>query len=139
MSTNSDFIKDALRLISVIGEGDTPSAEQGADGLIVINAVVSGLAGDGINLGIAPQSSTTADLDIPYEYVGGFKAILAVYLQPYYPAKQVPPSVSAQADACYVRMLRDSINISSTPSRMNHLPRGDGQLYSRAGSNILNG
>lgn len=124
MSTNSDYIKAALRMINVLAEGETPSAEQGADGLSVINALVSSLAGDGIDLGIAPQSSTTADLDIPYEYVGAFKALLAVYLQPYYPASEIPQVVAGVASTGYDRMLRDFMNQQLRTSKMDHLPRG---------------
>jgi len=134
--TNTDFIKHALRMIKVLGEGDTPSAEQGDDGLFVLNALIASLYGLGIDLGLAQQTSTTDDLNVPDEYVGGFTALLAVFLQPYYPASQVPVVVAAAADTGRQKMLLDAILANQQQTSLCHLPRGEGQ---RRVGRILNG
>lgn len=135
--TNSDYIKNALRMIKILAEGDTPSPEQGSDGLTVINFLVSSLAGEGVDLGIPPQSSTTDQLPVPYEYQGGFTAMLAVYLQPYYPASQVPVVVAGVAESGRLKMMNDAMERKKVVAKLDNLPRGTGD-WGR-GYNILLG
>ena len=126
MSTVADYLKDALRLTGIIGENDPVSPEQGADGIRVFNDMIGALRGDGIELGIAPQSSTTATLLVPEEDRLGFKYLLAVYLCQNY-GRDPSPLVSQIADNNYKRMLRRAV-INDAQENNPIIPLGEGNF-----------
>ena len=129
MSTVADYLKDAFRLPGIIGENDPVSAEQGADGIRVFNDMIGALRGDGIELGIAPQSSTTATLLVPEEDRLGVKYLLAVYLCQNY-GREPSQLVSQIADNNYKRMLRRAvINDALENNAIMPLGEGNGRLF----------
>lgn len=132
MSTNSDFFKDALGLIGILAEGETPSAEQGATMLTVLNDMMEDLAADGIDLAFNPQSSTTDTLSIPEGHKQTVKYLLAVAAAPHFEV-DIPPVVGSIASNGYNRLLRIAVQSNAQPRDFDHLP------LSRRRSNILNG
>jgi hypothetical protein len=63
--TNLEIITAALRLLGVIAETETPSAEQGATGLAVLNDMLEDWSGREIEVGQWPQ--TELDAEFPGE------------------------------------------------------------------------
>lgn len=59
------MLTDSLRLANVIDELDTPTAEQGADGLRTLNQLMAQWDGDGIKLGwfTVPTQVTVLPID----------------------------------------------------------------------------
>ena len=108
MSTVSDFFKDALSLIGILAENETPSAEQGATMLRVFNNMMHDLADKGIDLGFNPQTSTTDDLDIAEGSRETVTYLLAVKSAPYFEV-EVPQLVSVIAQDGYTRLLRKAV------------------------------
>lgn len=126
MSTNADFFRDALRLIGVLGENDSVSAEQGADMLVYFNDLLEELRNDGIELGVEPQSSTTATLSVPEGYKRKVKYLLAIQAAPNFNAP-IPQSVAMGADDAYKDMLRDAMYKDMETRDFDHLPYQSGQ------------
>lgn len=108
MATVSDYIRQSLRLTGILGENDPVTAEQGADGLVVLNDMVGNLRGKGIELGIAPQDSTTNTLLVPEEDRLEFKYLLAVYLCMNY-GRTPTPAVIGLAQSGFDKFLRRAV------------------------------
>lgn len=134
MATVSDYIQASLRLTGILGESDSVSAEQGANGLTVLNDMIGMMRGEGIEIGIAPQSSTTATLLVPEEDRLGLKHIFAVYLCLNY-RREVPESIAALGDVFYKKALRRSV-LSNALGNYPAMPLG---AASPSTYNILNG
>lgn len=82
--TNLDFITAALRLLNVIDETESPSAEQGSQGLRVINQMLAQWTRDGVRLGWYAQTDLQATAPIETADERGVTFNLAVELAPYY-------------------------------------------------------
>jgi hypothetical protein len=132
MATNSDYFTDALGLIGVLAEGESPSAEQGAKMLKVLNDMMDAFAADGIDLAFNPQSSTTATLDIPEGHKQAVKYLLAVHAAPHFEVP-IPDFVATIARSGYDRLLRIAVQANSLPRDFDHLP------FRRGRHSILNG
>ena len=124
--TNLEIIGAALRLLNVIAETETPSAEQGATGLAVLNDMLEDWAGRSIDVGQWPQSDLTAEFPGPTTVEGVCKANLAVWLAPYYSAP-LRPEVVMLASSGYSRLLREAMLAQLHPATMTHLHQGEGQ------------
>ena len=125
MATVSDYIQASLRLAEILGENDSVSAEQGAAGIVVMNDMIGALRGKGIEIGLSPQSSTTATLLIPEEDRLGFKYLFAAYLCMDY-GRAPSNHVAGIADDNYSRMLRRAViedKVENNPA----IPLGEGQ------------
>lgn len=132
MPTNSKVIEKALRLVGVLQEGETPSAEQGEDGMETMNDLFMEWDGDGIDIGFFPQTDLTADNPIYTDTMLAATYNLALALAAEYRIEP-PPTVVIIASKGYSRLLRDSINGQMKEAEMDHLPG----VPSR--SNILEG
>lgn len=113
--TALDIIKDALRSIGVIGETETPSAEQGAFGVTKFNDLMSELEESGIDLGYAPVSTTADTVVINRGHVAGIKAQLAVAMAANYGA-EIPPSVAGASDESRRRLGNQAIILMMRPA-----------------------
>lgn len=134
MTTLAEYIEGSLRLSGIIGENDSVSAEQGASGLKVFNDLIGWLRGQGIELGIHPQSSTTATLLVPEEDRLGLKYLLAAHLCMDY-GRAPSDHVAAMSEMHLTRMLRRAV-IAERLGNDAAMPLGEGHRY---GSTILNG
>lgn len=132
MTTNSEFVEKSLRLIGVLQEGETPSAEQGEDALETMNDLFMEWDADGIDIGFFPQTDLTADNPIYTDAMQTAKYNLAMALAGEYRIEP-PSTVIIIASKGYNRLLRDSINGQMKEAEMDHLPG----VPSR--SNILDG
>ena len=130
-----EFVTDALRSIGVLSEIDTPSAEQGQDGVRKFNELMTSLAEDGVDLGWAPIEDTASTVVMPLGHVSGIKAMLGKACAPLYGA-EVPGVVAQMADQCYSRLINQSLALQIERTQSDTLPMG--QNY--AGQyNILRG
>lgn len=132
MATNSEVIEKSLRLIGILQEGETPSAEQGADGLGTMNDLFMEWDGDGIDIGFYPQTDLTAESPIYADCMQAANYNLAIAFSGEYRVEP-PATVVIIASKGYNRLLRDSINGQMKEAEMDHLPG----VPSR--SNILEG
>lgn len=128
MTTNVQLIGDSLRLLGVIAETETPSAEQGAHALRVLNRMLEAWTEGNVQLGWFEQSSTTATAPIPKWAEHGVVSKLAQALNATYPSAQLAPQVFDDSQNGYGMILRKSIAEVMKPARMDHLPRGTGNL-----------
>lgn len=121
MASNYDVIKEALSILGVISEIDPVSAEQGQNGLSVMNDMLAEWEADGIDVGYYPQTDINADSPVYSDALQAVKYNLALSLATYY---QKEPSLPAAmlADRGYKRLLRDSINAKMQEADMTHMP-----------------
>lgn len=133
MSTVSDYFKDALRSGGIISENETPSAEQGADMLRILNKMLDTYRDKGVDFGIGPQSSTTDELVLAEGTAEAFTMLLAVRACNAFQVT-IPDWVSVDAKAGDARLLRKAVYNDMHVQDMDHTP------FSRDGGyNILTG
>jgi hypothetical protein len=126
VSTNIDIIRDALGLIAVISEVETPSAEQGSHALRVLNQMMEQWEEEGVNLQYHAQTLTSDTFPCPPYTEPGVTGHLAMRLAPSYGAS-ITVELIAQADAGYQTILRKSVSRALEPADMTHLPQGEGR------------
>lgn len=127
MATNADIIADALRLLGVLAETQTLSAEQGADGLLTLNDLLTEWEAQGIHLGHYTQTSLADEFPGEVSCFAAVKYNLAVHLAPHYAVK-VRPEVGALAGNFYRRLLAVAVYDRLPEQDMTGLPgvrRGD--------------
>src|SRR5688500_10224862 len=93
MATNIALITDALRLLGVIGETESPGPEQGSHALGRLNRMVEQWTEDGIELGWYEQALPTDEAPLPKWAERGVISKHAQDLRPFYPASSLDPSV----------------------------------------------
>ncbi len=135
MTTNVLIITDALRLLGVLAETETPTAEQGEHALRVLNRMVESWTEDGVNLGWFEQSLTTATAPLPKWSEKGVVSKLAQDLQATYPSSSLQAWVMDDSLNGYGLILRKAIHESMVPQDMSSMPLGNG-LFQQS-SNIL--
>lgn len=125
-STNLQIITDALRLLNVIDETETPSAEQGAHCLRQLNQMLAEWKdANGIDLGYFEQSSTAATCPIPAWAESGVYGKLALRVARHFGAS-VTVEAAALSDEGYTTILRTIMNLQLTGADMSHMPQGSG-------------
>ena len=123
MSTNIQLITDALRLINVINEIETPSAEQGATCLRILNQLMEQWEEDGINLQYFEQTSTSSDFPGPKYAELGVVAGLAIRAAPFFGAS-VSPEVANQFTEGMLTITRKSVLKNAQTADLRHMPLG---------------
>lgn len=109
MTTNAEMIRDALGLLTVLGEGQTATAEQLAHGLRTLNTVMADLQESTIDLDYFDQTEASDEVPLPKDALLGVTAMLAAALAPEY-GKQIGPEVAGRISRLYNRLLRNSIS-----------------------------
>jgi hypothetical protein len=117
MSTYAETIRDALKLIGVLNETESVSAEQGADGLIVLNDLMALWESVGIYLGHVPSDTPSDTMVYPQKYRLAIKSNLAVALCPHYD-RTPTPILLAMAASSYNRMSCDAIYNQAKPTSL---------------------
>jgi hypothetical protein len=120
-----ELITDSLRIVGILSEIDTASAEQGAIGVTRLNDLMASLAEDGIDLGYAPLTDSTDDVLLPLGHVGAVKYMLGLLLCVDYGVDPQPMCVD-RASSGYERLLRQAIHAQMQPT-IPRLPTGDSQ------------
>lgn len=128
MTTNVTVIGDSLRLLGVIAETETPSANQGSHALRVLNQMIESWLE--VDLGWFEQTSTADTIPIPKWAELGVTSKLAQALHPTYPAGSLAPEVFDDALNGYGVILREATKAQMQPSDMSHLPTGQGHRSS---------
>lgn len=126
--TNSDLIKGALALIGVLGEGEDPSAEQGALGIQVLNGIMADWEQDGVNLEYYPQETLGDETPVPAHALVGVQGFLAVALAPYY-GKPITAEFIASNEKFYSRLVRDAVRDSMEEADLSHRPLGEARWF----------
>lgn len=88
MSSSAQIVTRALKRLSLVEPGESPSAADAEDGLAALNAMLAGWAADGINV--------SPDVPLPAKHEEGVIALLAVRLASDYGRE---PSAIVYADA----------------------------------------
>jgi hypothetical protein len=122
--TNLDFITAALRLLNVIDENESPSAEQGVLGLRTLNQMLSQWARDGVRLGWYTQTDLQATAPIEAADERGVTFNLAVESAPYYGIEPIG-KVTEIASATYAALAKAHQRYFQ--SDVSFLPLGDAQ------------
>ena len=131
----SDVLTSSLGMLGVLREGESVSAEQGADGLKVFNDYVASLRESGIDLPLPQMPDTTTTFQLNEGDALTLKCLMAIQLQPFYPGRQPNPVTVKMASDGYDRWLRNAINAGLQPKQMNTISKG---IFSRR-VNILTG
>lgn len=121
-----DIVTDSLRQIGIIGETQTPSAEQGQDAVTRLNDLMLSMEEDDIVLGWNPKSTTADTVSLPLGQVAAIKALLAVQLAGEY-GSEIPPTTITNARDGYQRLLRQGIQNAMKQTRLYVMPRGNAQ------------
>lgn len=88
MSSSAQIVARALTRLRVIGSGETPSAQDAADGLAALNAMIAGWEADGVKV--------SGDVPLDARFEEGVVALLAVRLADDYGKE---PSARTLSDA----------------------------------------
>lgn len=126
MSTNIAIITDALRLLGVIAETESPSAEQGAHALGRLNRMLEQWTENDIELGWFEQTATTDDAPLPKWAERGVISKLAQDLQATYPSSSLHPSVHDDGQNGYGTIARRRMLDKLKGANMDHMPVGEG-------------
>lgn len=89
MATASDIVTRALRSLRVISSGETPTADESADGLTALNDMLAAWALDGIDLGHITLVAAD-ELDVPDMHLQTIRLALAERLAGEYGAELAP-------------------------------------------------
>jgi hypothetical protein len=136
--TNVDIIESAYKLLGVVGESQSVSAEQGATGLDTLNQLMNAWAVEDIQLGYFTQTSTTDTCPIPDWAEMGVISALAQQLFTVYPSVQINPGLNDDNGNGIGVIKRICLNNKLNGVDMRHLGYGDGHLGPNR-FNILNG
>ena len=123
MASNSDIIKEALSILGVLDEIQSLSAEQGVNGLSVMNDMLLEWDANEIETGHYPQTDINAESPIYSDALSAVKHNLAIYLASYYGLEPKLPVVMI-ADRGYKRLLRDAIIAKTKEADMTGMPLG---------------
>lgn len=78
------IVTEAFQIAGITDETESPSPEQGANGLTVLNDMLANEAGDGLRLGWWPQTALSNAAPLRDSDFYGVKLMLAVVLAPRY-------------------------------------------------------
>lgn len=128
MTTNVEIITDALRLLGVVAETQTASAEQGDVGLRRLNQMIEAWTEDGIELGWFAQSSTVDTAPLPSWAEKGVTSKLAQDLQAIYPSTGLAPWVFDDSLNGFGTILRKAMIEGMRTQSMASMPLGEGHV-----------
>lgn len=93
--TARDTITRAMRMLSVLLDGATPTVTEASDGLAALNAMMFGWKGQGVDVG-HQTLALNDDLALPEEFHNAVTALLAVEISSEYRAP-IPTLVASAA------------------------------------------
>lgn len=95
MSSSAQIVSRALRRLKITASGEDPSAQEAADGLAALNAMIAGWEADGVKV--------SGDVPLDARFEEGVVAMLAVRLAPDYGA-EVSAGVLRDAENGWARL-----------------------------------
>lgn len=123
--TNIELITQSYRLMNIIGETETPSAEQGALGLVLLNQMMSAWEVDDVYLQYFRQTDQQANFPCAPYTEKGVAGKLAEAISGHYGIAMTPEAAKQAADG-YDVILRKAIYSTMEERDMSHLPQGEG-------------
>lgn len=78
------IVTEAFQLAGIVDETQSPSAEQGVNGLTVLNDMLANEAADGLRIGWYPQTALSNTAPLRDSDIYGVKLMLAIALAPRY-------------------------------------------------------
>ena len=123
MATNLQIISDALRLINVISEIDTPTAEQSQHALRVMNRMIESWNDDDIELGWFEQDNAGDEFPLPLSLEEPVTSLLATKLAATYGAT-ISQELGVYASNAQTTMVRKALLDKLAESDMSNLPAG---------------
>jgi hypothetical protein len=120
-TTVIEIISASLRLLNVIDEEETPSAEQGFKTLHILNDMLADARSDGIDLGWRPIADADISIDAPLkpQDVRGVKLWLAIETAPHFGIEPLP-TVKELGNDAYAKLAKRAIKF--TESDVSGLP-----------------
>jgi hypothetical protein len=115
MSSSADIVTRALKRLKLLEPGETPAAEDAADGLAALNAMIAGWDADGLNV--------SPDVPLGARHEEGVVALLAVRLAEDY--GKTPGSVLIRdADMGYQRLQNEYFRVptANMDSALTNMP-----------------
>jgi hypothetical protein len=123
--TTLQYVSDALKILGVISETETPSAEQGADAVVALNDMMMFYLELGYDIGYNPQTGTSDSFTPPAGEREAIKYLLAARLVNQYPSNPMPSTagiIASEADARWRRKALLGQIVSIAPA----VPLGEG-------------
>lgn len=124
--TNIELITQAYRLLNIIDENESPSAEQGVLGLTLLNQMMESWEEEGVKLQYHEQTSQSETFPCAPYTIKGVVGKLAETLAAHF-GVPVTPEAARYADDGYTVILRKVISNALGPVDMSHLPQGEGK------------
>jgi len=120
VSANSEIITSALRALRIVAEGESATAAQAADALVVLNQMMESWSVGETALHYFAQTDVSGECPIPQWAERGVIAMLAIELAADYGA-EITPALVKRAEDGYGVILRESIKAAMKPADMSHL------------------
>lgn len=121
-----ELATDALRLCGVIGETQTPSAEQGQSAVTRLNDLMFQWEEKGVDLGWNTKATTADTVVLPLGHVKGIKAQLAELLASDYGVlDSLPQIVLRDAEDSRTMLQRQALQIAFGRPNLRAMPLGE--------------
>lgn len=121
-----ELATDALRLCGVIGETQTPSAEQGQSAVTRLNDLMFQWEEKGVDLGWNSKATTADTVVLPLGHVKGIKAQLAELLASDYGVlDSLPQTVIRDAEDSRNMLQRQVLQLAFSRPNLNSMPMGE--------------
>lgn len=106
MATALDVIRRSMRLIGALAEGEVPTAEQAADGLTALQAMLGDWEARGLRLGGAVDTTygTASTIPVPVTHLQALAFNLAVVIAPEYGRADALTAVLPQAERAFTAL-----------------------------------
>lgn len=120
------IVTEAFQKAGIIDENEVPSAEQGTNGLSILNDMLANEAADGLRLGWFPQVSLAAIAPLRDTDVFGVKLMLAVALAPAYGIDLTKdnPALILQEETVKTQMTKRCIRLAESDLGELQRPQG---------------
>lgn len=138
MTTNAEFIKDALGMLGVLRINQTPTASQGVQALRIMNNLFFEWGAKGIDLQYSAQDNLSEDCPIDESSMEACQANLAIRLAPHY-SRQASQELIAIAASGYARLERDNALAARRIAKLRNLPTAEGRRFGVRSSRIIDG
>lgn len=134
--TNIELITQSFRALNVIDENESPSAEQGVQGLGLQNQMLAQWQeGDEIDIQYFEQTDLQAEFPCQTYTHKGVIGKLSEALAAHYGFSMTPEAIKLSSDG-YQTIIRKAVLKKTEPLSMAHLPMGSGRSCN---GNILTG
>lgn len=122
--TNLQVIDSALGELGIVGEGETATAEQGADALRMMNQMLADWSVSDMDLQVPPQDTLSAVCPIPRWAETAVISNLAANCASLF-RTPISPILVARVEGSYQTLGTTLINAKLKGADMSHLPQGD--------------